>query len=98
MTPAQATIRMLQAGVVTASAHEWRLRAARVAWVSQAVAKLRAAHHAMDERCTAAVERLDAEAFERLVEAEQAKIDAIRAPIDAVIERDLRPRELYWSL
>jgi hypothetical protein len=29
--------------------------------------------------------------------AEEAKVHAIRAQIDAVIERDLWPRELYWG-
>jgi hypothetical protein len=46
---------------------------------------------------TEAVDRLSEEAFERLFQAEEAKVDAIRAQIDAVIERDLWPPELYWG-
>jgi hypothetical protein len=29
--------------------------------------------------------------------AEEAKVHAIRAQIDAVIERDVWPKELYWD-
>ena len=71
---------------------------ARAAWVRTTCAALRQAHRDMDATCTAAVDRLSDEAFERLCAAEQAKVDAIRAQIDDVVERDLWPRELYWSL
>jgi hypothetical protein len=57
----------------------------------------REAQRQIDERCSAAVEHLDSEAFHRLFEAEQAKVDAIRAEIDAVLKHDKWPRELYWG-
>src|SRR5690242_3179061 len=57
-------------------------KAARVAWVKETVDKWREAMRQMDERCIEAVDHLSEEAFERLFEAEQAKVDAIRAPLD----------------
>ena len=72
--------------------------AARQAWAKAAAAAWREAHRQMDERCMAAVAVLSEEAFERLCDEEQAKVDALRAPLMAVVERDLWPRELYWSL
>ena len=45
----------------------------------------------------AAVDKLDEEAFEALVEAEQARVDAIRAQIDDLIERDKWPPHLYFN-
>ena len=70
--------------------------AARIAWSEATVDALRQAMRAMDERCTAAVKRLSAEEFERLCDEEQAKVNAIRALLDDVIERDKWPRELHW--
>jgi hypothetical protein len=72
--------------------------AARQAWVKAAAAAWREAHRRMDERLDEAVAVLSEEAFERLCDEEQAKVDALRAPLMAVVERDLWPRELYWSL
>lgn len=46
----------------------------------------------------AAFEILTELPIERLFEEEQAKVDAIRAPLEAAAERDLWPRHLYWSL
>ena len=43
------------------------------------------------------LERLDEEEFERLFDEEEAKVEAIRAQLDAVIERDEWPRELYFG-
>jgi hypothetical protein len=51
----------------------------------------------MDERCGEAVGRLSEEDFERLCDAEQAKVDAARAPLQAAADRDEWPRELYWG-
>jgi hypothetical protein len=93
----EATIRMLQAGVYIEDPDEWRRKAARGAWATEVADRWLAAQNAMDERCTKAVNRLSEEEFERLFEAEQAKVDAIRAEIDAVSERDLWPRHLYWG-
>jgi hypothetical protein len=70
---------------------------ARCAWARETTAALREAQRAMDRRCDEAVGRLSEEAFHRLFEAEQAKVNAIRATLDAVIERDLWPRELYFG-
>jgi len=70
---------------------------ARAAWARETAAKWREAQQEMDERCTEAVGRLDEEAFERLCDAEQAKVNAIRAPLQAVVDKDQWPRELYWG-
>jgi hypothetical protein len=71
--------------------------AAREAWVRRTAAAWREAQREMDERCGVAVARLSEEEFERLFDAEQAKVDAIRAEIDDVIEHDRWPKHLYWS-
>jgi hypothetical protein len=76
---------------------EWKRVAARTAWVRETTAALREAQREMDERCTEAVERLDEDDFERLLEAEQAKVDAIMAQLRAAADKDLWPRELYWG-
>lgn len=73
---------------------EWKLLAARTAWVREIMARLADAQRQMDDRCTAAVDRLDEETFNFLFDAEQAKVDAIRAQIDAVIEHDRWPKHL----
>jgi hypothetical protein len=52
-------------------------RAARIAWAKKTAVAWRDAQREMDDRCSEAVERLDEEAFERLCDAEQAKVDAI---------------------
>ena len=94
---ASTTIEMLRRSFECADSAEWRRKAARCAWVKETMAALRKVQRQMDDRCMAAVDRLSEEEFERLVEEEQAKVDAIRAPIDAVIERDEWPKELYWG-
>ncbi|MEA3059983.1 MAG: hypothetical protein QOE50_1395 [Sphingomonadales bacterium] len=72
-------------------------REARMAWVKEMLAKWREAQREMDDRCTQAVERLSEEAFERLFEAEQAKVDAIMKAVKDAAERDLWPRALYFG-
>ena len=72
-------------------------RSARQAWAEATVAAMFAAQRQMDERCGAAVDRLDEEAFERLFEEEQAKVDVFREPLMAAAERDMWPRELYFG-
>jgi uncharacterized protein (DUF924 family) len=72
-------------------------REKRAQWARETSAKWREAHRQMDERCSKAVERLSEEEFERLCEAEQAKVDAIMAQLRAVIDKDQWPRELYWG-
>jgi hypothetical protein len=78
-------------------ASEWKRIAARLAWVRETCAAWREAQREMDERCDEAVGRIDTEAFERLCDAEQAKVDAIRAQLQAVIDHDRWPRELYFG-
>lgn len=94
---AHTTIEMLRRGFECADAAEWRRKAARCAWVKKTMAALRKAQREMDDICMAAVDQLTEEEFERLVDEEQAKVDAIRAPIDAVIERNEWPKHLYWG-
>ena len=72
-------------------------KAARAAWVRSTCAAWRAAMRAMDDKCDAAAARLSEAEFERLIEAEQAKVDAIRGEIDAVVERDVWPQEMYFG-
>jgi hypothetical protein len=72
-------------------------KAERAAWVRETAAALRAAQRAMDDRCMAAVERLSEEAFDRLVDEEQAKVDAFLVPLRTAADRDLWPRHLYWG-
>jgi hypothetical protein len=76
---------------------QWKRTAARVAWVRETTATLREAQREMDDRCTKAVDRLDPQAFDRLFEAEQAKVDAILTQLRAVIDEDRWPRELYFG-
>ncbi len=63
----------------------------------ETIAALRKAQIERDDRCTAAVGKVSVKQFERLFDAEQAKVDAIRAKIDAVIEQDKWPAHLYFS-
>lgn len=72
-------------------------KAARMAWVRATAAKWREALLAMDRRLDEAVDRLSEEDFERLCDEEEAKVDAIRAQLEAAAERDMWPRELYWG-
>lgn len=87
----------IQALLAAAAAPAER-RAARAAWARETAAKLREAQRQMDERCDEAVDRLSEEEFERLCDAEEAKVEAFRKPLKDAAERDLWPRALYWSL
>jgi hypothetical protein len=87
------TIRILLAGASRLAGH----REARAAWVKATAAAWREAQRQMDERCDAAVTRLSEEEFERLCDEEEAKVDAFRAPLTAVAERDAWPREMHWG-
>lgn len=93
------TIRALLAGTAQCTEDEGEMERmlARAAWAKQAAATWREAQRAMDERCTEAVDRLDEEEFERLFQAEQAKVDAVRAPMQAVIDHDRWPRHLHFK-
>jgi hypothetical protein len=72
-------------------------REARAAWARKTAAAWRGAQRAMDDRCGEAVGRMSEEAFERLCDAEQAKVEAIHAQLRAVIDKDMWPWELYFS-
>ncbi len=69
----------------------------RVAWVHETVAAWGEAQREMDDRCTQAAARLSEEEFDRLFDQEQAKGDAIRAPLQAAADEDRWPRELYFG-
>jgi hypothetical protein len=83
--------------LLTAAGQPAERRKARIAWVKKTADAWGEAQRLMDERCTEAVERLDPEAFARLLESEQAKVDAIHAQLQAVINKDQWPRELYFG-
>jgi hypothetical protein len=72
-------------------------KAKRADWARETAAACRAAQRAMDDRCGAAVTRMSEEAFHRLLDEEQAKVDALYGPLRAAAERDRWPRELYWG-
>ncbi|MEP6982987.1 MAG: hypothetical protein ABI853_05005 [Sphingomicrobium sp.] len=72
-------------------------REARIAWVEEMLAKWWEAQREMGDRCTQAVERLSEEAFERLCDAEQAKVDAIMKAVKDAAERDLWPKAQYFG-
>ena len=66
------------------------------------MAKLRAAHKRADDAWMAAVRDLPDDDEDEELEAipeppEQAELDALRAVVDAVIEEDKWPRELYFG-
>lgn len=94
---AEDTIRNLLADAEAGDQAKRECIDARVAWARATVDALRKAQEQMDDRCLDAVGRLSEEAFNRLFDREQAKVDAIRAQLDAVIERDEWPRELYFG-
>jgi hypothetical protein len=75
----------------------WKRVAARAAWVRETEAAWAEAQRAMTERCCEAVELLSEEAFERLCDAEQAKVDSFRVPLKDAAERDRWPRHLYFG-
>ena len=98
---AKNTVRILlgrgRKGLEPLDPREWQRVAARTAWVENAMAALRRAQRQMDDRCDAAVGRLSEEEFERLCDAEQAKVDAFLAPLRAAADHDRWPKELYWG-
>jgi hypothetical protein len=70
---------------------------ARRAWVTATAAQWREAQEAMDDRLTAIVEQVSEEEFDRLYDEEDANVDVFRAPLKAVSERDVWPRELHFG-
>jgi hypothetical protein len=94
---AEDSIQALLAGLATADPEEWRRKSARIAWSLATTAAWSRAMRAMDVRCQAAVDHLSDEEFQQLFAAEQAKVDAIRAPLVAVEEEDRWPEHLYFG-
>ena len=76
---------------------QWRRLAARIAWAWDAADRCHAAMRALELRCFEAAQRMDEQAFNRWFDREQAKVDALLAQLDAVIERDEWPRALYFG-
>jgi hypothetical protein len=77
--------------------------AARVAWVKEIIAALKAAQKRVDDAWSrifdALPDDLDEEELEAIPEpSEQAELDAIFAEIQAVIDHDRWPRHLHWTL
>ena len=83
--------------LLAAAAASAECREARVAWARRTSAEWLEAHREMDDRLGEAVERLSKEEFERLCDAEMAKVDAIMATLRAAIDQDRWPRELYFG-
>lgn len=70
-------------------------KAARVAWVKATTAAWGEAQERMDERLTAAVEKVSTEEFDRMFEEEDAKVELHRGPVKLAWDRDVWPRELH---
>jgi len=86
------------------NAREWKRVAARVAWVRETMASLRAAQHKVDEAWARIFDGLPDDLTDEELEAmsipeppEQAELDALYVQIRAVVDHDLWPKELYWS-
>ena len=77
---------------------------ARQAWTVRTIAALKSAQKRADEAWMRHLDRLEADGVDEEEwdalppPPEQAAVDAIWAELNAVRERDLWPRELYWSL
>ena len=76
--------------------------AARVAWVKERIAALKAAQKRADEAWTRIVDALPDDDSDDDLEAgppppEQAELDAILAELDAVRHHDRWPKELHWG-
>ena len=72
-------------------------RAARAAWARRASAAWLKAHHETDEFLTAAVGRMGKAEFERLCDAEFARVDAMMAELRAAVDEDKWPKALYFA-
>ncbi|MFL6830297.1 MAG: hypothetical protein ACJ8D5_06720 [Sphingomicrobium sp.] len=70
---------------------------ARAEWVRRTGDAWLEAHRALDDRLGKAVEHLSEEEFERLCDAEFARVDAMMAQLRAAVDQDKWPRELYWG-
>jgi hypothetical protein len=98
---AECTIAILlgrgRGGLAPLNPAEWKCLKARVGWVRATVDALREAQRQLDKRCDAAVNRVSEKEFQRIFDEEHAKVEAIRADIVAVIERDEWPRDLSFA-
>lgn len=104
MPPDQTIQSLFTAAAQTAAdqTHAAARRAARQAWAKQIVAALEAAQKEADAAWMQTVadqpEDMDDEEADQLPPPpEQARLDAIRVQIDAVLKHDRWPRKLYWS-
>ena len=91
------TVEMLKRGVDIKDAEEWRRAAARVGWIKETMAALRAAHAAMMDRFDSVPDDVGDEEFTRICNEEQAKVDAILHQLHAVRDRDEWPAHLYFG-
>lgn len=104
MTPKETIHALLTGGAQAAEeeAHATARKAARVAWVEETMAALKATQdkvtQAWDRIFDALPEDLDEEEIEAIPEPpEQAELDALHAQIDAVCKHDKWPRELHFK-
>src|SRR4051812_35226298 len=104
---AEDSIKILQgrAGKGELDALEWKRVAARVAWVRETVAALRAAQQKVNDGWDRMLDALPDDLSDEELEAlnlpdppEQATVDALHAQLQAVIKKDQWPRELHWCL
>jgi TorA maturation chaperone TorD len=72
-------------------------QAARAAWVKEAMAAWEKAQREMDRRCDEAVGQVSEEEFNRLFEAEQAKVCALLDQLRAAADHDQWPKHLYFG-
>ena len=98
----QATIRMLQAGFECEDAADWRRKAARIAWVQERIAALRAAHKAADQAWERLLSAFPEDVSEEELETiqpppEDAEAESILAELNAVIDEDRWPERLYFG-
>ena len=107
MTPDQ-TIRALLAGTAAGPPEEEARAlervAARILWFRGAIDRLQSAQQRVQDAWDRIFDALPDDIDDEELEAmdipdppEQAELDAIHAEIDAVREKDLWPRELYWG-
>jgi hypothetical protein len=101
----KATIEALLAAATRVAGDQDRREArvaARVAWVKERIAALKAAQQRADEAWERIVDALPDDVDDDELEAsppppEQAELDAILAEIEAVRDHDRWPRKLHWG-
>jgi hypothetical protein len=93
----QELLRRGREGLGEIDPQEWRCVKARCAWVERMGEALLAAQRKMDDRCSAIVDEVSEEEFQRIFDEEQAKVDVYRVPLFTAAQRDVWPKELYWG-